>query len=450
MKKLRLNNNEITEVLNLSSVKNKRIKIQDIAYNNILQETKSKKVILSAFPRFGKSYFVLNFIKNLNNKFNSKHLVIAPTTHIVKEFNKLFKEHNITNVVCSTLAGCFTKRFQLNYNNTVWCSIYYDEADYAVSSVNSQKFSKVLNFNSRWKICLSGTFSHENIKLLSSKGFDTLFEISVDDGILLGVLPRFNTYNLSIPLTIQERNQYYQYHILQEKLLLPYTTMFGDIAEYAISSIENNDKLFTLNGVCKTGKEWLQDMLILTGWKDVGILIGRKRQWNETRSKMNDILANSYNKKAVIQDILKKLNNNKGIIFTSRKEICDELQNMNPYIKAYHSDSDDSSILEDFKLNNNIKAIACVDKLTRGFTETGISYAINSTYNSKRNSYIQKISRALSIDENNKEVIIINLYCGEFTVNGKTIITKDYSRLMRAQENDIVEWIESLDDLDNE
>lgn len=442
----------IEEIQDLPTLQKKRDVLQQDIFLKCLKTTKTRNVVLALHPRLGKSYLTLKWVKALNNKYpDNLQLLIAPTTHIVKEFNKLFKQHNITNVVCTTLSGCFTKKFITKYSTTYWQAIYYDEADYAVSSSNSQKFYKVLNIKSNWKICLSGTFSKENLHILKNRQFDTLYSVGVEEGILMGTLPRFDTYNVSVELTVDEKQEYYQHYITCQKILMPYKQLFpeGNWADYAISVIDDSTKLITIQGNTKKSIEWLKDLKSLTGWQ-FGVFLGRKKQFNTLRIKMNDILSNSENKKITIKQILDNTNE-KGIVFTSRKEICDNLQILYPQdVVAYHSDTDNDNILEDFKINN-IKAIACVDKLTRGFTDTGISYAINSSYNSKRNAYIQKISRALSIDDNtlSKEVKIINLYCNNFKINGIEVLTKDYLRLTKSQEDDLVQWV-TLDDFFND
>lgn len=444
MNLIKLSNEDKIEILSKKTILEKRQYIQTTVVESCIRNTKSKKIILSLHPRCGKSYIALDIIKRLNSLFKGNHLIICPTLQIVKEFKKLFKSNNIHNVIVSTLSGVFSKKFK----QEEYLSVFYDEADYAISSVSSQKFYKCLFLKSRWKVSMSGTYSKENLKVLESHQFDTVFDIDIDTGVQLGTLPSFNTYNLSVELTPQEKQLYYQLEVNQQMLIKPYQQLFndGNWANYAISMIDKSNKVLKINGVTKLSKQWLADLVKQTGWNE-GVFLGRKKKYNENRNKQNEILENSENKLKAISEYVSR-NNSKGIVFTSKKDICDKLESLNSNIVSYHSDTDNDSVLEDFKVNNK-RAIACVNRLSRGFTESGISYAINSSYNSKENSYIQKISRALSIDDNsvNKEVNIINLYCKEFMINNQQVITKDYQRLVKAQNNQLCEWVDSLDDI---
>ena len=124
---------------------------------------------------------------------------------------------------------------------------------------------------------------------------------------------------------------------------------------------------------------------------------------------MNEILETAQNKLLTVDSIVRHYNK-QGIIFTTRKETCDLLEKMNHHIIAYHSDSNIEA-LEMFQKKEK-KAIVSVNKISRGFTESGIDYAINSNYNSTSNGYIQKICRALSMDQEtiDKNPFIIILF----------------------------------------
>jgi len=446
LKTIKLTSDEKNVIRNIKGLNDKRNYVQDLVLTAFLNNTKTKKVILSAMPRFGKSYFLLKFIKLFPKEFEGNHLIIAPTVHIVSEFNKLFKEHNIINVKISTYSGIFSKKFDINEK---FISITYDEADFGVSSIKSIQWSKCLNIDSRWKIALSGSFNDENIKYLENSNFDTLYEVTIEDGGYIGTLPSFDVYNLGVDLTLTEQQEYLRFINLQEQLIIPYRKIWqtGNWANYAISVITPGKHLIKIDGIIKSGDAWMQLLIQSTGW-NIGVLLGRKKRWNEARNSINEILETANNKIKTIDEIVNRFNS-KGIIFTTRKDTCDKIVNINNNVVAYYSGSD-SDILKDFKINNK-KAIVSVNKISRGFTESGISYAINSNYNSTSNGYIQKISRALSLDENNqdKNSIIINLYCKDFVMNGQLVESKDVKKLIKAQNNQMVYYIDNINDIND-
>lgn len=447
MQVIKLTSDEKKFIKNIKGLNNKRDFVQNLVINSLLNNTSSKKGVISCHPRMGKSVIALKFIKLLNSKFQGEHLICVPSTIIKNDFIKLFEENNITNVVVTTYQATFTKKFLSKYANHVWLSVFTDENDCGVSSNTSIQWSKVLNYNSRWHIAMSGTFSDSNISFLEQHGFDVMIDIDLDTGVSIGTLPSFDVYNLGVDLTLAEQQEYYKCITLQEQLITPYRTIWqtGNWANYAISVISPGKHLIKIDGVIKTGDAWMQLLVQHTNW-NVGVLLGRKKRWNEARNKINEILETADNKIKTINEIVNRFNN-KGIIFTTRKETCDKIANINKDVVAYYSGSDEQ-VLKDFRINNK-KAIISVNKISRGFTESGISYAINSNYNSTSNGYIQKISRALSLDESNqdKNAIIINLYCKDFRMKGQLIESKDVKKLIKAQDNQMVYWIDDIEDI---
>lgn len=447
MKILKLTKEEKDICKNITLLNSKRNYLQHLSFDSLVKNTKTKKIVLSAFPRFGKSRSCLLLIQELNKYFTGEHLILVPTLHIKGEFIKLFKACNITNVIVSTTSGVFSKKFN---RETEFLSITYDEGDFGISSNKSVKWTETLNLKSRWKLCMSGSYGYDNIKFLESKGFDCMYELNIDDGVLIGTLPSFDVYNLGVELTEKEKKQYGVLHEKVEFLLTPYRQLFpiGETCLHAISSITYGKQLINISGDIRTGDEWMKVLMNYTGWEGY-VLLNRKRNYNLYQIKMNEILETAQNKLLIVDSIVRHYNK-QGIIFTTRKETCDLLEKMNHNIIAYHSDSNIEA-LEMFQKKEK-KAIVSVNKISRGFTESGIDYAINSNYNSASNGYIQKICRALSMDEEtiDKNPFIINLYCKAFTNNISTIQPKDLIRLKKAQENTSVEWIDNIDQITND
>lgn len=448
MKTIKLTSDEKKYIKNIKGLNNKRNHLQDLIINKFLNNTLSKKVVIAGHPRMGKSIICLKIIQLLNTKFQGLHLICCPTSHIKNDFIKLFESNNITNVVVTTYQATFTKKFLSKYTNQQWLSVFTDENDCGVASNTSIQWSKVLNYNSRWHIALSGTFSDSNITFLEQHGFDVMVDIDLDTGVSIGTLPSFDVYNLGVDLTLVEQQEYYKCITLQEQLIIPYRKIWqtGNWANYAISVITPGKHLIKIDGIIKSGDAWMQLLVQSTGW-NIGVLLGRKKRWNEARNKINEILEIADNKIKAIDEIVNRFNN-KGIIFTTRKDTCDKIVNINKDVIAYYSGSDEQ-VLKDFRINNK-KAIVSVNKISRGFTESGISYAINSNYNSTSNGYIQKISRALSLDDNqDKNAIIINLYCKDFRMKGQLIESKDVKKLIKAQDNQMVYWIDVIEDIND-
>lgn len=452
MKVIKLNKQEKAYLSTLSFL-DKRKEVQDIVVDSFLYATKSKMVVLSLHARFGKSYTLLNFINRLpySLQVQGHHLVLVPTDTIKKEFIKMFEENNISNYVVSTYQAVDRPTFNKKYSKHKWLTITYDESDVGVSSAKGLVWCKTLNIPSRWKFALSGTFGYENLQMLKAKGFDTMIDIDIDTGIAIGTLPSFINYNLGVELTELEKKQYEELEVINNKLIIPFRKYApdGNWAEYLISIISDRDEIIkisqTVDGlpksIIKPAKVFLQELCKMTGWEK-GVFLGYKRRYNENRNSQNAILENSVNRFKVIHELVDYFPK-KGIIFNNRKETCDILESENKAIIAHHDSS--KSEIKDFSKNKDLKAIASVSKLSRGFTEPCINYVINSGYNSTSNSYIQKLSRALSMDENSvkSEIPIINLYCKEWN----DIVPRDYKRLVKSQENQLVQYITSIQEI---
>jgi len=202
MKTIKLTSNEKKYIKNIKGLNNKRDYVQDLIINKLLNNTSSKKVVVSGHPRLGKSVLALKLINLLNTKFQGLHLICSPSKHIKGEFIKLFESNNITNVVVTTYQATFTKKFLSKYANQQWLSVFTDENDCGVASNTSIQWSKVLNYNSRWHIAMSGTFNSENILYLEQHGFDVMVDVDLDTGVSIGTLPSFDVYNLGVDLTL--------------------------------------------------------------------------------------------------------------------------------------------------------------------------------------------------------------------------------------------------------
>jgi DNA-binding Xre family transcriptional regulator len=446
MLKLSLNKEQKIFIKDIKLLNDKRDFVQKLVFESLIRNSKNKKIIAALHVRAGKTRVSKLLIEGLNNNFTGKHLIICPTNIIKDEFKKFLSESNISNVIISTYSGIFSNKFN---REEEFLSIIYDEADFGVSSNKSILWTKCLDLKSRWKMCLSGTFEYDNLKLLENKGFDTMFTIDIDDGVLIGTLPSFDVYNLGVELTVEEKKKYTLLISKSEEILKPYRQLFpvGNTAEYAISTITFGKQYIKIGDDVATGDEWMQILMIHTKWQ-AGVLLGRKKNYNLYRTKMDDIVESSTNKLKTINKIVEKFNNNKGIIFTTRTETCDTLESSNNNIISYHAKSKEKDILDLFRTNVK-RVIVSVNKLSRGFTESGIDYAINSNYNSKQNNYTQKIGRALSMSEEtiDKNPFIVNLYCKEYTENDIQIIPKDFKRLKKAQEGMLVDWIEEIEQI---
>jgi len=445
MKTIRLSKEQKIFIKSIVKLNDKRDYVQNLVFSSLVSNTSNKMIIAALAPRMGKTRVTKLLLEALNKRFEGNHLIIVPTLIIKEEFGKFLKECGINNVILSTHSGVFSVRFN---REEEFLSIIYDEADFGVSSNKSVLWTKCLDLKSRWKMCLSGTFGWDNLQLLEKKGFDVIFDIDINDGVLIGTLPSFDVYNLGVELSDKEKKEYTILNTKSEALLMPYRQMFplGDTCLHAISTITFGKQFIKIGSDARSGDDWMKVLMKFTGW-DAGVLLGRKKNYNLYRIKMDAIVENSENKVKIVNEIVNKFVNERGIIFTKRTETCDELALMNTNIIAYHSNSVEKNILELFR-NKSKNVIASVNKISRGFTESGISYAINSNYNATSNDYIQKISRTLSMEEGStKNPFIINLYCKEYTENAMVITPKDFKRLKKAQENTLVDWIDNLEQI---
>ena len=418
--------------------------IQSHVLRQSLINSKSKRIIWALTPRFGKSYLTNSFFKAANVKLNGLHLVIAPQIGILDQWKK---DVSVTNVMYVTVKTASTKKFLKMYEDKLFISIIYDEADEGISSSNALVYPKVLELKSIYKFALSGTFSSEKINFFKKKDFDYMFEIDTDQGVLMKILPEHTIVNIPIILSLKERQDYYLYHKKIEFFLSSFKKIFpdGNYAEHVINCCVYNDKNFTIAtskdcNVVKSGKEWCEYFSKLFGW-DKYVIYNKKKNYNLYRMKINSLIDECNSKVNKIDQLLQKHKNEKGIIFVQRGEFSNFLsEKLN--VLPYHSNLGKAKVkemLDEFRASKN-KVLCSIAMTNRGFTEADVSFCIRAGYNSKEPTFNQQIARCLTFDEDGNEPIIYNLYVEDFLYNDEKIISREKVKLIKSQKNKIVSW----------
>lgn len=424
---------------------------RNIIQNHVLRQSlinsKSKKIIWALTPRFGKSYLSDLFFRNANIKLEGLHLVIAPQLGILDQWKK---DVSVDNILFVTVKTASTKKFLKQHENTVFISIIYDEADEGVSSSNALVYPLVLGLKSIYKFALSGSFGSANINFFKSKGFDYMFEIDTDQGVLMKILPEHTIVNIPIILSLKEKQDYYLYHKKIEFFLKPFKNIFpdGNYAEYIINCCVYSDERKSISfpnkgEIIKSGKEWCEYFSKLFGW-DKYVIYNKKKNYNIYRMKINTLMDECNSKVCKIQHLLQKHKNEKGIIFVQRGEFSSFLsEKLN--VLPYYSQLGKTKVkenLDEFRASKN-KVLCSIAMTNRGFTEADVSFCIRAGYNSKEPTFKQQIARCLTFDEHGNDPVIYNLYVEDFLYNDEFILSREKIKLLKSQKNKIVSWGES-------
>ncbi len=434
----------------INILNDRRNKIQEHVLRQSLTNSVNKKIIWSLTPRFGKSYLTNLFFKVSNEKLSGQHLVIAPQIGILDQWKK---DVSVDNVIYVTVKTASTKAFIKKYENTIFISIIYDEADEGISSANALIYPKVLALNSIYKFALSGSFSNQNINFLKERDFDYMFKINSDEGVLMKILPQHEIINIPVILSGKEKEKYYLYYKKIEFFLSPFKKLFPDnnYAEYVINCCRYVDVpykiIFTENNetkeIVKSGKQWCEYFSEVFKWEKY-VLYNKKKNYNLYREYINTLIDECDSKISKIEEIIKKHSDEKGIIFVQKSEFSNKLGNIKNVL-PYHSRLAKTVITENLNSfrNSTNKVLCSIAMTNRGFTETSISYCIRAGYNSKQNTFEQQLARCLTFDEVGNEPKIYNLYIEDFIYNDEYILSKEKIKLLKSQKNKIVTWGEN-------
>lgn len=330
----------------------KRNKIQEEAAQALVKSNFHS--ILDLSPRFGKSRTTLLAFEKVEKQVNI--LITAPFNSILDSWRAEIElwgcKHNVQLINDRSLDKVDWSKVDVVVKDEIHCL--------------SENQCLILQASKKPIVGLTGSLSDDNSKYLKrTLKLKTSYKYSIEQAIEDGIISNF-----SINIHYVELDNKQKIVEIGTKL----KPQLGTELE-AYTKATNNFERFKYMSYGNPA------------------LINLKMKYAGERSR---IIYNSINKIKKAKQLAK--NKNKVLIFTGLTKVADSIT---PYTQ--HSKSIESN-LEKF-VNNEISQLAVVNQLNMGFTDKKLKHIIINQLQSKEENSIQRMMRAMNLEESKKAVI---------------------------------------------
>ena len=353
----------------VSNINKIRDEEQKKALNNWANTSFNGSIV--AGTGFGKSRCAIlacNYV--LGSVVDSKMVILVPTIQLqdqfVEEFHKWDLEHCLDNVEIL----CYQSAYKLknNHYDLVLC----DEVHLGLSP----QYRKFFVQNTYDKLlCMTATLpEEEEYKYLLGMLAPTVYTITLDECVSLGIVAPYNIYCKPISLTNTEKNDYKKIH---NKFLY---------YKYKLGQFDAFDEAKRILGDKNAGPAEKQ------------AAIGFYRNIRK-RKKIIDF---AINKITEFQKLVLNNLGNKILAFSGANDFTDQLcASVNPLSATYHSKKTKKQrekALEDFR-NGNINVLCSTKALNQGLDIPDANIGIVCGLTSKSLSMIQRVGRLIRFQE---------------------------------------------------
>lgn len=405
-----------------------------------------KKIVCNIFPRGGKSYIGLDCIQKLRrNKPNSRICIVVPSDVIRKEWIKHLDNIGISDIYIYSINSYISdetivKKYDL---------LIVDEVHKVLG--DSAGFSTVIpSTTCTYFLGLSATLTPQMLSKLESYGVVFCYQIPLETGYLLDVIPEFISYNIPIELTAQEKRDYldinkdYQYY---------YDQFFKFDEENTIDTIKNclNKYPFTYNGKLCDSKQ-LVNIIAKKLNKKAGIVIGDASHFMTAMRERSELLYKAKNKMVAFYELIEHLDaNEKKVIFTYKTDYANQIADNLPSSKTYHSKmkvKEKRLVMEEYNRNEFANIVTC-KSLEEGFTSP-VKIAIRMFFDSTTGKTTQTLGRLLMKNEDNPDEVatVYTFYVDDFMHGSQTIYSQEKKWLKYSQKSLMfVKWVKSINDI---
>lgn len=399
MKTVKLNQNEINELLLIDDPFKKRDYIQ-LKGVKLFVENKGQLLITFA-TSLGKTVQAIKIIKLLRTKSNDEIHITVPTDTLKKQWE--LKLVGIENVFVYTIHS-YSK-----LNNPSPLLLVADECHISLSSEESIVYNNINHFTSKYRLYLSATLKKKQKEFIEKNtSIKTEFNVDINEARLLKFIPEYKVYNTYVSFTEKEKEEYVKV-LDRESRAKNYFNYLGinkcpDLKRFPlIIDPETKDNI--------TEKARLQTI-----------------QWMRAVQKRISLVTGAENKMDVIKE-LQPIIKGKCIFFSYRKKTADQIGKLDKKIAVYHSSQHPKYGEEQLRkfMENETLQISSVNKLIAGFDDEVTDRIIRHSFNSSELSGIQVIGRCCRINplNLNKSPIMINLVVEPFQYERKLITPCD-------------------------
>jgi superfamily II DNA or RNA helicase len=290
-----------------------------------------------------------------------------------------------------------------------------DEAEWFNTVIDKTSYSA--------NLCLSATFTTDQLLFLSSRGISVVANISIHEATIHGWVSRSIQYNLSVSFTPEEQEEYTK----MDNIMRAHSPYFDGLDPYSA----NKDKLALARYCNDNGLDY----------KDVQMRIAR---WTMANGKRKSLVYGAANKIAIIPSIIQHIGK-KAIVFSETKIFAETVQKSTaPISTFYHSGLGAKAklkALSDIK-DDTVKIICAARALDEGVDVPSLKCAIIASGTSVERQQIQRIGRVNRFITDDDIAIIINLYVED------TIELSWLKKRQKSMPN--IRWIQSVSQIENE
>lgn len=399
------------------------------------KNNKGKGTVVAA-TGFGKTYLGILSIQAVQEKFpGATTIIVVPRIPLKDDWEKEIEKYGLKNVevyVVNTAA----KLGKVYYTHKVLDELH--------NFIDGKEFSKVLHkIQSKTAMGLTAKIENPPFKIID--------RVSKKECLDNGWVSDHENYNLAVPLTDGELEEYRRIN----KTFKKYESLLGGRFEaFSKASayrkfiyIKKNRDDFVINKYSNKVKKRNKIKEDETGKyreltdKEVDIFYNKGKMakiYFQEMNKRKKILCSSYNKALAAKEIVEKLPERKGIVFSEHTNFADTVHSFieNSYI--YHSKRTDKQNREALKGfdESDSGVIISAKSLNEGVDVPDCSLGIIAAGNSKELDNIQREGRTIRAREG-KRSLIINLYIPE---------TQDEKWLEKRQGDNAI-YVNSVDEI---
>lgn len=441
MIKLNLTSEEIENILELKTIQEKQNfyqkKVPSLVYTH-------KSIICQIFTRGGKSYCGVKLIKAYRLKRSDKIIIVVPSDVIKKQWEKSTAPfENIEIYIVNSY-------IRLPQEKKVCGILIADEIHKYLG--NSVYFSQVIpSTQYEYFLGLSGTLEKDMFNKLDLYGIKLNYEIPLELGYKLGVVPEYVSYNLPVELSYADKSNYADYCKKLNFAKEFFISWRSKSLDWILPQITMGNKLINFEGEKITGNVLAYNISQELNCSVEEVL----KKANIHRYFMGErcrLLYNSTEKIKAFKKLYEIIPQQKKLIFTYKKEVASALAKEIPLSGAFHSGitpKNKKIVEKSFEENELLNIITC-KSISEGFT-TDCKLAVRLFFDSKTVTSDQIKGRLLIKNEEKPDEIakIITLYANDFEFKGLPYKSQEKTWLKASQKGRMFcEWIENAEEIE--
>lgn len=386
--------------------------------------------LVEAVTGSGKTILALKIIKKLQESslFDLKTvMVVVHRANMKQQWTKEIKDYlgdDTCNIIVETIHIAHKNKYDVDF-------IIYDE----IHEYLGEKWFNVFN-NVKYKFLLglSGTLLQTDKFKKLYKKYKIVYSYPIEKGIEDNSISNLIVYNLAIPVTNDENNQFKSWK-----------TQIRQYLEYF-----DNDYIKMMKCLPKKKGDTsylihLRNMSRETGI-DESTLLGKAKSCNKLVQERMDYLNTHHSKINTCINIINHFDK-KMMVFAPTIDVA-EIIGSNTNTPVLHSKLPDDLIQDNFNLfkENKVKCLNSVDMLKTGTNITDVNLGIIISCNSSPVTMEQIGGRIIRKHKDKDKGILVCLYCDSPYSQDKQWLMKAQTRLSKRI-NGNIKWINTLTEI---